>query len=109
MASTPSHSDTTLRIKRTFAAPREKVWQAWTDPKALRRWFLPADDFSTSLVEVDLRLGGKYRIQMKSPDGEFHTVGGVYREILPPEKLVFTWAGEWIRHAGRPAMKPCDC
>ena len=94
MAGNPSHPDTILRIKKTFAAPREKVWHAWTDPKALMRWFAPADDFSTPLVEVNLRVGGKYRIQMKAPNGELHIVGGVYREIQPPERLVFTWASE---------------
>jgi uncharacterized protein YndB with AHSA1/START domain len=46
------------------------------------------------LAEVDLRVGGTYRIQMKAPDGELHTVGGVYREVAAPEKLVFTWAWE---------------
>ncbi|MGH7233719.1 MAG: SRPBCC family protein [Nitrospiraceae bacterium] len=104
MAATTSPSDTTLRLTRTFAAPREKVFQAWTDAEALKRWFAPADDFSTPLVEVDLRVGGKYRIQMKAPDGAVHTVAGVYREITPPEKLVFTWDWEGDKSCGGLAL-----
>ena len=58
------------------------------------QWFAPADNFSTPLAEVDLRVGGSYRIQMKDPSGETHTVGGEYREIRKSERLVFTWAWE---------------
>lgn len=94
MASKISPADTTLQIKKTIAAPREKVFQAWTDPKALTRWFIPFDDYTTTLAEVDLRVGGKYRIQVKAPDGVVSTVGGVYREVKPPERLVFTWTSE---------------
>ena len=102
MASRSSTADTTLQIKKTIAASREKVFQAWTDPKALTRWFAPSDEFSTPLVEVDVRVGGKYRIQMKAPDGGLHTVGGVYREVKPPEKLVFTWVWEPGPSCGQP-------
>ena len=90
----PLPSETILKIKRTFAAPREKVFRAWTDPKELTRWFAPSDDYSTPLAEVDLRVGGTYRIQMKSPDGETMTVKGTYREVVIPEKLVYTWIWE---------------
>lgn len=85
---------TTLHLTRTFTASREKVFRAWTDPEALKRWHAPADDFSTPHVEVDLRVGGRYRIEMKDPQGESHVVTGVYREITPPEKLVFTFGWE---------------
>jgi len=94
MATTTQTSTTTLQISRTFQANREKVFQAWTTAEALKQWFGPTDDFTIPLAEVDLRVGGKYRIQMKAPDGELHTVGGVYREVAPPEKLVFTWTWE---------------
>lgn len=94
MANKTSTPDTALQLSRTFPVPREKVFRAWTDPKELMRWFAPSDDFTTPLVETDLRVGGKYRIQMKSPDGELHTVIGTYREVVVPEKLVFTWAWE---------------
>lgn len=84
--------ETTLRLTRTFAVPREEVFQAWTDPTVLREWFAPGDDYATPNAEVDLRVGGRYRIQIRSPQGKFHTVVGVYKEITPLEKLVFTWS-----------------
>ena len=90
----PLPSETTLKIKRTYAAPRDKVFRAWTDPKELTSWFAPSDDYSTPLAEVDLRVGGSYRIQMKTADGVTYTVKGAYREVRPPERLVFTWA--WV-------------
>ncbi len=86
--------DTTLQLSRTFSAPRENVFRAWTTEEALKRWHAPSDDFSTPHVEVDLRVGGRYRIEMKDPQGESHVVTGVYREIVPPEKLVFTFGWE---------------
>ena len=94
MATTTQSSTTTLHISRTFQSNREKVFQAWTTVAALKQWMGPTDGFTVPSAEVDLRVGGKYRIQMKAPDGEMHTVGGVYREVAAPEKLVFTWAWE---------------
>jgi uncharacterized protein YndB with AHSA1/START domain len=89
-----------LEIKRLIKAPRELVFEAWTDPEQLKKWFGPDDDFVVPLVKVDLRVGGKYRIQMKRPDGEFHTAVGTYLEIEPPERLAFTWA--WEKDGGEP-------
>jgi uncharacterized protein YndB with AHSA1/START domain len=57
MATTNPTSETVLQLKRTFAAKREKVFQAWTDPAALLQWFIPSDEVSTSHAEVDLRVG----------------------------------------------------
>ncbi len=94
MATKTDASTTTLHLSRTFTAPREKVFQAWTQPEALKRWYAPADDFATPVAEVDLRVGGRYRIEMKDPQGKSHVVTGVYREITPPEKLVFTFGWE---------------
>lgn len=93
MATTSPH-DVTLTITRHVNAPVEKVFKAWTDPKALRKWFAPSDNHSTPLAEVDLRVSGRYRIQIKAPDGTLSTVGGVYKEIRPSKRLVFTWAWE---------------
>lgn len=58
------------------------------------QWFAPADTFTTPVAEVNLVVGGSYRIQIKDPSGEIHTVGGVYQEIQRPTRLVFTWAWE---------------
>lgn len=85
---------TSLRLTRTFAARREKVFQAWIDPKALTQWFAPSDQFEIKIPQLDLKPGGRYRVEMKSPDGKLHTVIGVYREIRAPERLVFTWRWE---------------
>ena len=86
--------DITLEIKRLIKAPRERVFEAWTDPEQLKKWFGPDEELVVPLAKVDLRVGGKYRIQMKRLDGEFHTAVGTYREVRPPERLVFTWAWE---------------
>lgn len=83
-----------LKITRSLKAPREKIFRAWTEPEAMKKWFAPNDQFSIPLVEVDLRVRGRYRIDMKSPDGQTHTVAGVYREIRAPDKLVFSWMWE---------------
>ena len=83
-----------LTLKRHYAAPIEKVYSAWTDPEGLKRWFGPSDDGRILVAETNLKVGGRYRIVMEMPSGEQHRVGGVYREIVPNEKLTFTWAWE---------------
>ncbi len=94
MAGPSASPANTLRIGRTFASPREKVFRAWTDPEALKRWFGPVG-YSTPSADVDLRVGGQYRLGMrKLPDGEIFYLTGVYREVRAPEKLVYTWYWE---------------
>jgi uncharacterized protein YndB with AHSA1/START domain len=85
-----------IRIQRTFAAPPSEVFEVWTSPEMLRRWYPPGPDWETPVAEVDLRVGGKLRIVMRNPDGESFGGGGEYREVAPPTRLVFTWA--WDRH-----------
>lgn len=80
-----------LRLTRHYPHPREKVFRAWVDAQALKRWFLPTDAHRCTAAEIDPRVGGRYRIVVQSPDGEQHSVSGVYREIDAPSKLVFTW------------------
>jgi uncharacterized protein YndB with AHSA1/START domain len=86
---------TAIRIERTFRAPPERVFEAWTSAEMLRRWFPPGSDWDTPVAAVDLRVGGKLRVVMRSPSGEEFAGGGEYREITPPSRLVFTWA--WDR------------
>ena len=81
-----------LTIERDYDAPPEKVWQAWTDPQALMKWFGPKDTESVLLAELDVQVGGRYHIAFVTGDGERHDVGGVYREVVTHRKLVFTWA-----------------
>ena len=84
-----------LRLSRTFEASREKVFDAWTRPESLRTWWGLTEGYSTPIVEVDLRVGGRYRLGMSPPDeDQIHTVGGGFEQVLPPEKLVYTWAWE---------------
>jgi uncharacterized protein YndB with AHSA1/START domain len=87
-------TETTLTLRRTYPASREKIFQAWTDPQALSRWFAPSPAHRCAEVVADLRVGGRYRIDMRTPEGHSHPVGGVYREIRAPERLVFTWRWE---------------
>ena len=84
-----------LRIERTFAAPRSRVFAAWSDPEVLRRWWGAGPDWTSPSVEIDLREGGRYRLAMQNPgDGAVYTVGGEYVEVAPPERLVSTWRWE---------------
>lgn len=77
-------------VTRTLDAPREFVFQAWTDPASLG-WFFSEVAVSTAPIEVDLRVGGAWRQEMIVGPGNHYVTGGVYLEITPPERLVFTW------------------
>ncbi len=80
-----------LTLKRWLSAPPAKVYAAWTDPQKLTRWWAP-EGATILRAEADARIGGRFRIVMLAPDGEEHDVSGAYREVVPNEKLVFTWA-----------------
>jgi uncharacterized protein YndB with AHSA1/START domain len=81
-----------LCLRRRYPVAPEKVWRAWTDPQALIRWFGPGEPDSVTVAEVDLRVGGRYHIVFHTPDGEHHDVSGVYQEVVPNRRLVFSWA-----------------
>ncbi|MGK9168319.1 SRPBCC domain-containing protein [Inquilinus limosus] len=83
----------TLVITRLFDAPRSLVFKAWTEPEHLVRWLGPKD-FSASGVRLDVRPGGAWRAVITSPEGKSYGMAGVYREVAPPERLVFTFAWE---------------
>ncbi|MGA9315864.1 MAG: SRPBCC domain-containing protein [Solirubrobacteraceae bacterium] len=87
-------SETGLRIERSFDASPDEVFDAWTSPEVLKRWWAVHPDGSTPVAEVDLRVGGRYRLSMDSPDGERHTVGGEYSEVQRPSRLAYTWQWE---------------
>ena len=86
MSSKPS-----LTLKRRLNAPPSKVYGAWTDSAKIWHWFGP-EDAEILRAETDVRVGGRFRIVFRGPDGEEHDVGGIYREVVPDQKLVFTWA-----------------
>jgi uncharacterized protein YndB with AHSA1/START domain len=95
----PEHADRALVITRDFDAPRALVWKCWTDPEHGRRWG-PAG-FTMAHVEGDLRPGGVWRACLRPDDGGPDLwQGGVYREVVEPERLVFTFA--WDDESGRP-------
>jgi uncharacterized protein YndB with AHSA1/START domain len=76
-------------ISRVFDAPRELVWKAWTDSKHMAQWWGPRN-FMNPVCELDVRVGGAYRIVMRSPEGADYPVEGFYREVVEPERLVMT-------------------
>jgi uncharacterized protein YndB with AHSA1/START domain len=80
-----------LTLKRRFNAAPAKVYAAWTDPTKIALWFGP-DSGKVERAETDVRVGGRYSVVFFTEDGEEHHVSGVYREVVPNEKLVFTWA-----------------
>ena len=80
-----------VRIERTFAASAEDVFDAWTSPAVMRRWFHCAPDWGTPEAEVDLRVGGTVRVVMRKPDGTEAEAQGQYALIERPHRLVMTW------------------
>jgi uncharacterized protein YndB with AHSA1/START domain len=80
-----------VRIERTFAAAAEDVFDAWTSPDVMRRWFHCAPDWGTPQADVDLRVGGKVRVVMRKPDGTEVEARGEYALIDRPHRLVMTW------------------
>ncbi|MCP4384930.1 MAG: SRPBCC domain-containing protein [Hyphomicrobiales bacterium] len=88
-----SETDRTLVVERIFKAPPDKVFNAWTDPEILVRWWGP-EGLHTPEYTMDVREGGAWRTVMMNDKGEAHTASGVYREIAPPKRLVMTWAWE---------------
>ena len=80
-----------VRIERTFAAPAEDVFDAWTSPEVMRRWFHCASDWETPEANVDLRVGGSVRVVMRKPDGTEVEARGEYTLIDRPHRLAMTW------------------
>jgi uncharacterized protein YndB with AHSA1/START domain len=91
MAETTLEEKPSLTLNRSYPVAPERVWRAWTDPQALKRWFGPGGEDPVSLAQLDVRAGGRFRIVFGGPDGKAHDVQGVYKEVVPHRKLVFTW------------------
>ena len=80
-----------LTFERRIDAPPERVYAAWTDPQKIVRWFARPDARpETTTAEIDARVGGRFRFSF-STDNEYYEVGGVYREVVPNRRLVFSW------------------
>jgi uncharacterized protein YndB with AHSA1/START domain len=87
-----TRANTTLRMERTFQAPAQKVFDAWTSEEVMRRWWHAGRDWETPEAVVDLRVGGDVRVLMRNPHtGAEYGGGGRYTEIDPPSRLAFTW------------------
>ena len=99
MAATEQH---TLTLSRVFAAPRERVYRAFSDGADVAKWFGP-QGFACTVFEFDCRPGGRYRLEMRSPDGNLHPLSGEFREVSSPERLVYTWV--WGGEGGMAGME----
>ncbi len=86
--------DATLILRRTLNAPQELAFKAWTSSEHIQHWMKPEPEMTCQSAIMDLRVGGKLRIQMKKSDGEFFTAAGEFREVKVPERLVYTWDWE---------------
>lgn len=91
-----------LVLKRLLKAPREKIWRCWTEPALLEQWFCPAP-WRCSQAEIELRPGGRFRTVMNGPNGETFDNTGVFLDVVPGERLVFTDA--YVK-AWEPSEKP---
>jgi uncharacterized protein YndB with AHSA1/START domain len=90
-------SDREIAMTRVFDAPRHLVFEAWTKPDLVKRWLYGPDDWRLAVCEMDLRVGGAARFVWRHGDGKEMGMSGVFREIAPPERLVFTeiWDEDW--------------
>ena len=89
IGTTAKSAERVLVIERVFDAPRGLVFKAWTEPRRLAQWWGPKG-FTNPVCEIDARPGGTLRIVMRAPDGAEHPMKGVLREVIEPERLVFT-------------------
>ena len=93
MAATTKAPTETLEIRRTFNAPRQRVYDAWTKADQMKKWVGPGP-MEAVVAEADVRVGGKYRIHLRNPNGTEHRAIGEYRVVDPPKKVVYTWTWE---------------
>jgi uncharacterized protein YndB with AHSA1/START domain len=85
-------ANATLQMERTYQAPAQAVFDAWTSEEVIRRWWHAEHDWETTEAEVDLRVGGTVRVVMRNPHEDIqYGGGGRYTEIDPPTRLAFTW------------------
>lgn len=87
-----STADREIIIERVFDAPRELVWEAWTNPEHVAQWWGP-NGFTTTIKQMDFRVGGVWKLTMHGPDGRDYPNSSVFREIVKPERIVFSHGG----------------
>jgi uncharacterized protein YndB with AHSA1/START domain len=103
--------ETRLEIRRFYQAPVSAVYAAWTDPDQVKQWMGLGDGGGGTEATMDIREGGRYRIVMRSADGDEHRLSGTYREVVPNRRLVCTWA--WDSTPERESVvtvefRPCE-
>ena len=96
--STTSEQGAVLRLTRRFAAPREVVFGAFTEADVFKQWWGPKS-MTCPAAEIDPRPGGRFYAEMLSPEGDTHIIEGVFQEVTPPSRLVFTWAWQQGEYA----------
>lgn len=84
----------TLVVRRVLKAKPTLVFETWTSAEHIRQWMRPEPGMEIPFAIMDVRVGGKFRIQMKMPDGDYCTAVGEFREVTPPRRLVYTWDWE---------------
>ena len=108
MATSQQKSEMRLQVRRVFAAPREKVYRAWIERQALEQWM--CRDVPTQrakYLELEVKTGGHYVMEVTdAASGEVYLGQGTFREVTPPEKLVFTWA--WQKRQGDGSLTPLE-
>ncbi len=94
-----------MSLTRLLDAPADKLFRCWTTPELIKQWFAPLP-YTTPVAEVELKVGGRNNIVMRSPDGQDIPCPGSYLEIVPGRKLVFTdaFTGDWNPREGAPFM-----
>lgn len=83
-----------LELKRVLGGSPEEAFAAWTQAGQLQRWFAPTSEADVLVHEMDARAGGRYRLEIRFPDGSGHVATGEYREVERPSRLSFTWRWE---------------
>ena len=84
-------SDNTLVLKKTYPTTAARLYEMWTREDLVRQWFCPSADMSVPVAELDVRIGGQYRVVMQNKDGETYSPSGTYEEVVPNERLTFSW------------------
>lgn len=103
MAASPTHEP--LEFRRYYKQPPAVVFRIWTDPEAMKVWFRPSQEIQHPFLTVDLRVGGKFRVAFRGPNGVVDVLTGEFLEITAPHRLVYSW--EWEppnEHAGIPSL-----
>jgi uncharacterized protein YndB with AHSA1/START domain len=100
MATPASGSETSLQVRRTFSASRPVVFDAWIKREKLEKWMSGAPKLATKYTEFDVRVGGTNRMEIRMPDGSVYLQRVTFQEIVPPERLVFTWSWDHVPPSG---------